>query len=907
MAGPEETQRLEAPKPESQEPDAPQQGVEAPRGAQVGRYVVLKAVGQGGMGVVYAAYDPELDRKVALKLLRADTKLPDPEAGRLRLLREAQAMARVSHPNVCAVFDVGTFEDQVFVAMEFIEGPTLAKWLTPERSWREVLRLFVEAGRGLVAAHEVGLVHRDFKPANVLVGKGDRPFVTDFGLARLVGDTEPAPGGESSSEDSLSGEMSVNRSLVSTSMTQDGKVVGTPNYMPPEQHRDKALLDARSDQFSFCAALYWALYKKRPFNPTKMAKAVRRQLKDGSAQHFADVIQEPPREVSVPAWVRRAVMRGLSPDPEARFPSMKELLEELSQEPRRVRRRWAMVAVGASLALVSAVGVVLQRKSQVCAGADQIVASAWNAQVRGRLEESFKATGKPFALDAAQGVSKVLDRYARDWARQHTEACEATRVQGVQTEELLSLRVVCLERRRKDLRAVAELLTQADAKLVERALDAVHDLPALQECQDIESLANQVALPTDPARRAEIEQLGEKMAEVKALNDAGRYKVALERAKELEPRVVATGYLPLQAELRLQSGVLKQRLGEKESGLSQLEQALVDAEAGRADRAKVAVLNRLVFLHADLGHEESAGLWGRMANATLARVGGDKLLASEILGNLGNVAIRKSRYAEARDYFEKARALQEPLLEPGDPRRAKTLYSLGVAAQGMEDKQRAVTLLKEALQQTEAGKGKEHPETARRHYALSEALRAVGDYAQALVHAQAALAIRKVSLGETHADVMDSMDAVGECLIKLERYEEARKTFEAAVALKEENLGPEDSLLSYSYDGLGKALLAAGRPSEAVAPLEKALGYADVEPEALADSGFTLAKALWEAKLDRTRALEVATQARQRYSEAHQQAKVAEVDAWLTAARQDVGPVEKTRPQRPPRRKSTRL
>jgi tetratricopeptide (TPR) repeat protein len=151
------------------------------------------------------------------------------------------------------------------------------------------------------------------------------------------------------------------------------------------------------------------------------------------------------------------------------------------------------------------------------------------------------------------------------------------------------------------------------------------------------------------------------------------------------------------------------------------------------------------------------------------------------------------------------------------------------------------------------------------------------------------------------------MDAVGMALISLERYDEARKTFEAAVTLKEATLGAEDPLLSYSYDGVGQALLAAGRPAEAVAPLEKALSYPDVELEALAESGFSLAKALWEAKLDKPRALEVAAQARQRYVEAHQQAKVAQVEAWLETARKEAAPAEKTKPPRPQRRKATRL
>ncbi|HZI05288.1 MAG TPA: tetratricopeptide repeat protein, partial [Archangium sp.] len=349
-----------------------------------------------------------------------------------------------------------------------------------------------------------------------------------------------------------------------------------------------------------------------------------------------------------------------------------------------------------------------------------------------------------------------------------------------------------------------------------------------------------------------------------------------------------------------------QRLGDREGGLNQLEEALIDAEEGRSDRLKVLVLNRLTFLYADLGREE-AGLWGRLANASLTRSGGDKLLASEILVNLGNVALRKSRYAEAKDLFEKARAIQVQILEPGDPRQSRTTYSLGSALLGLEQKEQAVALLRESLQQTEASKGKEHPETALRHYTLSQALRQVDQNEEALTHAEAALAIRKAALGESHSDVMDAMDAVGMALISLKRYDEARKTFEAAVALKEATLGAEDPLLSYSYDGVGQALLAAGRPAEAVAPLEKALSYPDVELEALAESGFSLAKALWDAKLDTPRALEVAAQARQRYVEAHQQTKVAEVEAWLETARQEAGAAEKTKPPRPQRRKATRL
>jgi tetratricopeptide (TPR) repeat protein len=286
-------------------------------------------------------------------------------------------------------------------------------------------------------------------------------------------------------------------------------------------------------------------------------------------------------------------------------------------------------------------------------------------------------------------------------------------------------------------------------------------------------------------------------------------------------------------------------------------------------------------------------------------LGGDRLLASEILGNLGNVALRKSRYPEARESFEKARALQEQLLEPGDPRRARVTYSLGLVALGEGDKPRAVALLKEALQQTEVGKGADHPETALRHYTLSQALREVGQAEQALTHARAAVDIRKAALGE-HPDVADSMDAVGMCLISLGRHEEARETFEEALAMKQALLGPEDPLLSYSYDGIGQALLAAGRPAEAVAPLEKALHFEDIEPEALAESGFALARALWESGKERARALEVAEKARERYAQAGQQELVQKVEAWLATARAESPAPPKKRPGRPERSKRPR-
>ncbi|MFP2911526.1 serine/threonine-protein kinase, partial [Pyxidicoccus sp. 3LFB2] len=337
-------------------------------GARVGRFLPLKVLGQGGMGVVYAAYDPDLDRKVAVKLLRVAGSARALEAGRTRLLREAQAMARISHPNVIPVFEVGTWEEQVFVAMELVEGGTLRDWMQAKpRSWREILVTYLAAGRGLEAAHAAGLVHRDFKPTNVLVGRDGRVYVTDFGLARPVGNPgrdegsleEPSPSSEGSGR-------------LYEPLTQAGVVLGTPQFMSPEQFRGDAV-DARSDQFSFCAALYRSLFGTRPFDPEELSRAAK-ALPDGQAPQrptlAPELIQEPPRDTKIPAWVRRAVMRGLALEPEGRFESMAALLEALSQEQALSRRRRAGGGAIAVAALVTAVGGVAWWQSRVCAGAE---------------------------------------------------------------------------------------------------------------------------------------------------------------------------------------------------------------------------------------------------------------------------------------------------------------------------------------------------------------------------------------------------------------------------------------------------------------------------------------------------------------------------------------------------------
>lgn len=870
----------------SQPTDAgPEESFELERGTPIERYVLLKPLGQGGMGVVYSAYDPDLDRKVALKLLRPDKQTPDGNSSRAWMLREAQAMARISHPNVISVYDVGTYGNQVFVAMEFIQGRTLSTWIRKEKhTVPEILRVFVEAGQGLVAAHKAGLVHRDFKPSNVLIGDNHRVCVLDFGLARLAEVAE-------AEEQALSGDLEGIEDLepIALALPESSLIMGTPQYMPPEQYLGTEV-DGRADQFAFCASLYWALFRKRPFEPRQVAKTAAESSK-GTARGTAEGIRklphttaakEPPADAKVPVSVRRAVMRGLSLNPEDRFPSMDALLEALSLQQRRGQRRGAIAAVGALALAAAGVGGYAYQQSRICAGSDELVASVWSPQAHQKLQAAFAATGKPFAAEAAAKVVNLLDGYARAWAGMHTEACVATRVRGEQTEELLSMRMVCLDRRRKDLGALASLLTEADAKVVEKAVDAASALPSLQPCQDIASLAEQPALPSDPAKKTAVEQLGGRVAEVKALHDAGRYKAGVELAKKLEPEVVATTYLPLQAELGYHLGWLLQQSGQGEDGIHRLEQAFDTAEASRSDRTRLEVLTKLIYTQVNNGHPQEAERWGQVALAVLKRVGGEPSLSIDLMGNLGYVALQRGRYQESRDYFEKARALVDANLGPDDPKRAKVSHGLALAALRMAEYPRAIELFTQSLQQTEAAKGKQHPEVATRQTMLATAYRESGDLEKAQEHVQQALEVRKATQGPEHPAVADTLDELGMGLIALKRYDEAVNTFNEALAIKRKALGEDHPDLQYSYDGVGQALLAAGKAQESLEPLRKALSFQDAEPEGLAQTGFGLAKALWETGQP-AEARKEAERVREEYKKLEKPDQVAELTAWLDA------------------------
>jgi tetratricopeptide (TPR) repeat protein len=768
------------------------------RGLMLGRYVLLERVGMGGMGVVHAAYNPELDRRVALKLIRIDSVGPEQqEEAQARLLREAQATARVIHPNVMTIHDVGRLGEHVFLAMEFVDGTTLRAHLRErQRDWREVLGLFLQAGRGLAAAHAQGLVHRDFKPDNVLVGRDGRVRITDFGLARIVLGMDGAQ--ERASEPSQGGSHSEWH-------TRSGMVMGTPAYMAPEQKRGE-VADARSDQYSYCVALYEALYGVRPFAEGQSAEL------------------RPPRDSRVPGWVHRALLQGLSASPALRHASMNELLRQLSGLP---RSPWKLVgmAAGASLLLVAG-GAALHRyaSNDPCAGSEELLAGVWDAPRKSAISDVFGASPLPYAGDTWREVERTLDAYSRDWVSAHQEACVATRVKGHQTEGILERRVICLDQRLKDLAAVAGLLSSADAQTIQNAARAAHGLESLTPCADISALASPELPSAEPEIQRRIESIRVQRAAVQAKLNAGQIKPALELAVTVAQEAHEVGYLPLEAEVLDLLAKAQGQAGQYKESIKTLHRAIQSAEASRHDRQAavswVGLVRQESFLNADVDPGEEYPLH---AAAAVKRLSGDPRLEATLASNLVSLHRARSRMAEALTESERALAMARKAYKEDEPALATALLSAGQMLGIHGRYSEGTPLLTEAEAIYRKTYGPNHPNLAVVLDSIAVHEVQAGNAARALEYGQRAFAIYQRVFGDDHPGTAGSFHNLGGFLLELGRGAEALQNFERAVQLREKLLGAQDPKLAASLSGMGRALSKLGRYSEAVEHHQRAL------------------------------------------------------------------------------------
>ena len=435
---------------------APAPGPGPGRGQRVGRYLIVDDVGAGGMGKVVAAYDPLLDRKVALKFLTS------PQARRAapaRVLAEAAAMARLSHPNVVTVHDVGMEGGLPFLSMELVDGMNLAVWRKKApRTYRQIAQVMAAAARGLAAAHAAGIVHRDVKPQNILVA-GARVLVTDFG--------------------------------VSAEMDSDGSVAGTPAYMAPEQIRgDK--VDARTDVFGLCATLFEMLHGELPFTGTTPDE-VRQQVLGGR-------VRETPAKSRIPARLHRLALRGLDLDPARRPQDMAALADELLADPAARRRRAALaVAAVAAVALAFWGGGYLKvDPERQCRAGAEVMTGTWNEARRAQLGRRYAEAGAGASWPM---LRRRLEEYAGSWRTSYADTCSATYGKRVQSDDVFDLRMQCLQGQRGSIEAFLFALGSATPGQLVQATAA--NLPAIPDCQ-ITARPQTKPRPTDPASRAQI-------------------------------------------------------------------------------------------------------------------------------------------------------------------------------------------------------------------------------------------------------------------------------------------------------------------------------------------------------------------------------------------------------------------
>ncbi len=813
-----------APKrPPSTNPDSPEARAEATdvrmlhKGTSLGRYVLLEKLGAGGMGEVFAAYDPHLDRKVALKLLRTGTLSAD--EGKARLVREAQAMARLQHPNVAAVHDVGTFDERVFVAMEFIEGETLSEWLRGTRTWREVVRLFIQAGSGLSAAHKAGIVHRDFKPDNVLIGSDGRPRVVDFGLARQAAtptETRPVrsiPDGP------------VEASLASP-ITRDGAVMGTPGYMAPEQLAGLPT-DARSDQFAFCVALYEALYGKRPFGG--------KTLRAHAAEIVAGKLAPVPADTQVPGWLHEVVLRGLSADPAKRFESIDTLITAL--RPTRViatsRRVIAgVVALGVLATVAIGYGALARQRLQICSGSERRLNNVWDKATRERLKATFLATKAPFAPDTWKNVEATLDGYTRAWITVAGEACEAARLHKTDTEADYQLKIVCLESRLQHLKTITHLLEAADLQVVTNSIPLVKGLDPVETCLDVVAL-NAHVHPADEKGHEKEAALHQGIFEARALHDAGKYARGIDVIKDAI--ILAEGAPPASmAEAQLLLGRLEVRAGLAKEAEATLFLALLSAEsAGEASLISRAASRLAMAIGSVSGRFAEAHVWEKLAQASANRIASDKEVEAELSSNSGLIALAEADFKTAKKDFENALTLQEQTLGEFNPEVARTLNNKGTALARMGKYKEATLAYERSYKIHVQNVGSEHPDTAASMSNLAVMYRRDGRLSEALTYFERSLAVRRETLGDEHPDTASSFLSLANLQIKLDRPDAALENLLRALAIRKKVFGPDDAQVAAVYDDLAAFHLRRHEGKEALDNAQLALGILLARPSGL--------------------------------------------------------------------------
>jgi tetratricopeptide (TPR) repeat protein len=879
--------------------------VELGEGSRIGRYTILRRLGAGGMGVVYAARDAELARDIALKVLREDRG--GSSALELRLQREAQAMARLAHANVVRVFDVGNHAGHTFLAMELVDGATVAEWLAQApRTWREIVDVYRAAGRGLAEAHAAGIVHRDFKPGNVMIEPRGRVLVSDFGLARAAARGTGDFGAVDFSEP----------------LTRDGALVGTPRYMAPEQlAREDATV--HSDQFAFAVALFEGVAGAPPFRGNT-ASDMLEQIRGGEL---------PPARM--PGWLRRLLARALAADPAKRFPSMDALLVALD----RGRKRAARVAIVAGVAGLAAGSAALAfalggRGVEVCAHATDRAHAAWTPAQRANVLAELPRLRPAFGAQTAQRVVDRLDAYARALAEQQMSACRTTVGQSAPSRVYDPQ---CLDDEARSLAKIASALGDAPtAELVDHA-DGL-----LGELADCSHRAVSSVAPPAETQRAAVEHLRDQLADADLLVARGDYAGARDAMKPLAATARELGYAPATAVVLARLGTVELKLQDKQAE-TDLGEAAELAAGARDDRTAVKAWTSLlagagsqpdrpeVYATTLLAARTAAARTGEAADlaqlelvvgesqitagkfadaetscnhalAELVRLHGDASLeVRPALHCIGKSLEERGQYPEAQKRLEQALAIDNKVLGKDHPETADDLQTLGQLELRTGKFKDGLARTEHALAVREKVFGPEADAVAKSHQTLANLLIDSGHPADAMPHAQRAIDIAVKNHGADSAFVAPAYSSLGTAYYDLHRHPEALPLFQHAIAIYERvgdqgnlgitlinladqliadkqwpeaerasrraitaletGMGQDSPIVGFGLYDTARCLNATGRADEALPLLEHALQLTDPktsDPNTVAIFEFEMARSLWATNGDHARALRLA-------------------------------------------------
>ena len=867
---------------------------------RIGRYNIVREIDRGAMGVVLSGYDSDLERRVAIKVVKIHA-VHDPGEHQARMLREARAIARVRHPNVVHVYEVGEYDDGLFIAMELVEGDNLRHWQRSDRTLPEILAVYRQAGLGLAAAHAAGLVHRDFKPANALVGHDGRVCVLDFGLAR-EGEHPGSPTHANQPVD------------VDSQLTAVGVIVGTPAYMSPEQLVGDPL-DARSDQFSFCVALWEAVAGQRPFRAETL-KELQRAI---AAQQPADP------ENKLPPWLRTVLARGLSADRDARFTDLTTLLAAISSARPRGRRH-GLIAAGIAAAVGIAAWSTRAKTEDPCADGARRVDELWTDARRAEVQQALARHDNPRARESAPLVVAHFDQYATRWSTAYAGACSSGRTRDAGASATFDEVSVCLEQRLGQLGLRLDALDDASVRLAERAIDIARSLPSVDACTEPSEIQRRRKLAPPPEDRDAVDAIRAERDRLDLRFRSGERATVFEEIEQLVPRAEALGNRVLLAELLAFRGRARRSSANPEKSDADIRLAIEHAIAVGDDGQVASLASSLAYGFDHVGDTTESLYWVSLAEAFAER--GDLRDADKaiITRGRGELTAQAGQVSQGVGILE---ALVERLtvqpLNDGDVQLARAKIALGRGLNLRGDGDEAIELFRQARDRLVEQLGLHHPLSVQPLYYEGNALAALGRTAEALdaltkyrQHAveagtwasfqelgwrlnvgsahftgkdyDAALGVMKPALqqiddgAKAHPMVhVQLLRITGQANAKLGRLDDAAAAFDAARVIAEADLptaaGEHVSLAARS----ARILMRRGQFEAAIEALEAALQRAQKQasnrsrlPDAF------LAETLWRAEVDDKRAASLAKEA---LSEKGRRTLpvdlVAQLEAWL--------------------------